>query len=88
MPNSGPRIRSQPHRRCARLPLRWEYGFNGTKISAWFEALPLKLKPANRENPFHFRNILKNRPGPVDRCAFVYSSDAPDGACTAMMKYP
>ena len=26
-------------------PLRCEYGFSSTKINAWFEALPLKLKP-------------------------------------------
>ena len=29
-------------------------------MSAWFEALPVKLKPADGENAFHFRNILKN----------------------------
>ena len=40
--------------------MRWEYGFSGTKISAWLEALPLKLKPAIAKMPLHFRNVLKN----------------------------
>src|SRR5579871_2172236 len=68
-------------------PLRCEYGLSGTKINPWFAAAPAKLKPATEKVPSASGTRVRN----CDTCfpiAFVYSSDAPDGAWITMMKYP
>src|SRR6202051_205319 len=71
---------------CA-SPLRWEYGFKGTKIIPWFAAAPEKLKPATENVPSDSGTSASK----AETCfpiAFVYSSEAPDGAWITMMKYP
>ena len=86
-PNSMGRTRFTIAVAVCSLPLRCEYGFRGTKMSPWFAAAPAKLKPAT-----------ENVPSDSDTCAnmsetflpmsLVYSSEAPDGAWTTIMKYP
>ena len=63
---------------CA-SPLRCEYGFKGTKISPWFAAEPAKLKPATEKVP-SASGTSASRSETCFPIAFVYSSDAPDGA--------
>ena len=61
--------------------------FSRVKIRPWFGALPLKLKPAT-EKTDSTSGTLRRICSASFMTFVVYSMDAPDGACTMVMKYP
>ena len=71
---------------CA-VPFRSAKGFRLEKISPWFGAAPLKLKPMTEKTPSmsgSFKRICSACRAIVPVC----SSDEPAGAWTTVMKYP
>src|ERR1700722_5396072 len=87
IPNMRGRIRLRIADAVCASPLRWENGFRGTKMIPWLLAEPEKLNPATENVP----SASGTSASWSETClpiAFVYSSDAPDGAWMTMMKYP
>ena len=87
MPNIGPRSRlSTACSRCS-SPMRWSNGLSATKIRPWFGALPLKLKPITENTP-STSGVPSRSCSASLATLLVYSSDAPAGAWTTVMKNP
>ena len=85
IPNSGPPIRASTDLSSWSAPLRSTNGLRLEKISPWFGAAPLKLKPMTENTPSMSGSLI--RICSACRAMFeVYSSDAPAGACTSVMK--
>ena len=85
MPKSGPRSRLIIACAECSSPLRSSNGLNAEKMRPWFGAAPEKLKPMTENTP-STSGVLSRIASACRAMPDVYSSDAPAGACTSVMK--
>src|SRR4051812_24510241 len=80
---------TRPSTACSECsaPFRCANGFRLVKISPWFGAAPLKLKPMTENTPSTSGSLI-SASSACRATSPVYCSDAPGGAWTMVIRYP